>query len=749
LKKLYIRGLSWVSGALIGNELTKNDLSRILSWRNRCIQFPARGRLMKPRLFIICSALSLVAGVSHAGSEFAEGKRERLTQLPIEELMKIQVTTLATGTQQRLDHVPAVASVITARDIEAMGAITVEEALESIPGLHVSNSGQAYTSKYLIRGISTVFNPQTLVMVNGIPISSIVRGDRLIRLGVLPVKMVERIEIIRGPGSALYGADAFAGVINVITKTAAEIRGSEGGGRAGSFEFREIWFLHGKKYGDLNVAIMADYQETEGHKETITEDAQTLLDQAFGTRASLAPGPVSLSEKGVAVFLDAEKSKWHLRGSYFGKNNVGMGQGIAEALDPRGRAGLSRVTGDLTYRHPKIGENWDFSSQVSYHHGIQGVDEYEFLFPPGANLGSGAFPDGVIGSPEFRERQFRFHSSLFHDASETHRLHFGAGLSSARVFRIRESNNFTNTFAPRPNIVNLSGTPEIYLPENSRFNVHGYAQDEWKLSDYWELTTGARYDHYSDFGHTFNPRVALVWRTTPDLTTKLLYGRAFRAPSFAELYTINNPVALGNPNLTPEMINTYELAWIYQITPEVYTGLNLFHYDITDLITFVRDPVGTTTAQNSSNQKGNGFEFETKIKALGELLFTGNYAYIKAKDEKSGKDPGDYPNHKAYLRSDWAYAMNWDWSTQIHWIGTRKRQPADTRSDFSGYTIVDLILRHKLVETLNIRASVRNLFDADAREPSSGPAPSALTASIPNDLPQAGRNFYAELAYTF
>jgi len=707
-------------------------------------------RCMDSKLFVFWSVLLLASGVSHSSArERAEDQRKGLTQLPIEELMKVQVTTLATGSRQKIDQAPAMASVITARDIEAMGAITVEEALESIPGFHVSNSGQIYTSKYLIRGISTVFNPQTLVMVNGIPISSIARGDRLIRLGVLPVKMVERIEIIRGPGSALYGADAFAGVINVITKTAADLRRSEVGGRAGSFDFRETWFLHGATYGDLNLSFMADYQETEGHKEIIIEDAQTLLDQAFGTRASLAPGPVSLSEKGVAVFFDAEKSKWRLRGSYFGKNNVGMGQGIAEALDPRGRGGLSRVTADLTYIDPKIGESLDFSSQLSYHHGAQRVDEYEILFPPGANLGSGVFPNGVIGSPEFRERQFRFHNSLFFDASETHRLHFGAGLSSARVFMIRESNNFTSTFAPRPNVVNLTDTSEIYLPENSRFNVYGYVQDEWKFSDDWELTTGARYDHYSDFGHTFNPRAALVWRTTPDLTTKLLYGRAFRAPSFAELYTINNPVALGNPNLTPETINTYEIAWAYQITPEVHTGLNLFHYDINDLITFVRDPVGTTTAQNFSNQTGNGLEFETKIKAWDELLFTGNYAFTKAKDERSGKDPGDYPNHKAYLRGDWGFARNWDWSTQLHWIGTRKRQPADTRSDLSGYTTLDLMLRHRLLQTLNIRAAVRNLFDADVREPSSGPAPSALTASIPNDLPQAGRNFYAELAYTF
>ena len=110
-------------------------------------------------------------------------------------------------------------------------------------------------------------------------------------------------------------------------------------------------------------------------------------------------------------------------------------------------------------------------------------------------------------------------------------------------------------------LTNVTGTSFAYLPNVHRTIGSLVAQDEWQLADHWQLTAGLRYDHYSDFGGTFNPRVALVWDINEQLTSKLLYGKAFRAPNFAEQFTQNNPVVLGNRNLKPETINTYEWAF--------------------------------------------------------------------------------------------------------------------------------------------------------------------------------------------
>ena len=128
--------------------------------------------------------------------------------------------SIATGTEQPISQAPAVASVITAREIAAIGAHDIDEVLATVPGLHVSRSTLGYNPIYTFRGIYTATNPQVLMLVNGISINNLFVGDRSQVWGGFPVESISRIEVIRGPGSALYGADAFSGVINIVTKNA-------------------------------------------------------------------------------------------------------------------------------------------------------------------------------------------------------------------------------------------------------------------------------------------------------------------------------------------------------------------------------------------------------------------------------------------------------------------------------------------------------------------------------------------------
>lgn len=682
---------------------------------------------------------------------YAEAKVEELADLSLEELSKVRVTTIATGTKESVSDAPAISSVITAQEIEAMGATSVEEVLETIPGIHISRS-EIYNPKILIRGVTSKFNSQVLVMINGIPITSNIRGDRNARLSVLPIKMISKIEVIRGPGSALYGSDAVSGVINVTTKNFSDINGTQIGGRAGSFETGELWYLHGATYGQLKASLMMTYEQTEGQKEEAKEDAQTRLDQVTGTNASLAPGKVNLSEKRMALFLDAAVNRWRVRGSIHELGNVGTGHGSVGALDPKGKFLFKRSTIDVTYHDSEINEDWGFTSTLSYMHDSQEVEKLLNIFPPGANLGNGVFPEGVLGKPEYFERFVRFDNSGLFTGLNQHSVRIGLGFFFVDAYKIKESHNFNpSDNAPLPDVIDVTDTADVFNPEISRSSYYLYLQDQWKFSKLWELTAGVRYDEYSDFGSTINPRVALVWKTHQDLTTKFLYGRAFRAPTFAELYTKNNPVNLGNSNLSPETINVYELAWVYQVNPTWTVGLNLFHYKANNLISVVQDASGfSASAKNIGEQKGNGFEIESKVMVARDISITGNYGYVKATDEVSGEPAGEYPANQAYLRGDWAFKQNWNWDTQVKWIGSRERVPTDDRSALSGYTSVDMTLsRLFYLKKYDLKLSVRNLFDANIREPSAGPGPTSTRASIPYDLPQAGRNMYGSLTYRF
>ncbi|MEK7991380.1 MAG: TonB-dependent receptor, partial [Thiotrichaceae bacterium] len=278
---------------------------------------------------------------------------------------------------------------------------------------------------------------------------------------------------------------------------------------------------------------------------------------------------------------------------------------------------------------------------------------------------------------------------------------------------------------------------------NARSSQYAFIQDTWDISEQWQLTTGLRYDHYSDFGNTVNPRLALVWKPNEAWTAKLLYGRAFRAPAFFELYNQNNPVALGNPSLIPETIETTELAFNYHVTKNFNLGINLFQYKLTDAIRFIPDNQGNGQAQNFGNQEGDGFELEAEWKVSDKFRLVGNYAFQNSTDN-TGKQVANAPRSQAYVRTDWQFIPKWHVNTQVNWVGERARTIGDSRPPVDGYTMVDLTLYGKLKNSLSIKASIRNLLDSNAYEPSLGP-----NYSIPYDLPLAGRNYYLELSYQF
>ncbi|MDT4292090.1 TonB-dependent receptor [Methylomonas sp. MO1] len=728
-------------------------------------RFCTAGGMMKSLTVSLVTAAPVLiwATASLAASSIEE---EDLAQIYGSE----EMVSIATGTRQPVRKAPAVASVVTAADIKAMGATDIDEVLETVPGLHVARSNSGYNPIYTFRGIHSAFNPQVLVLVNGIPISNSFAGDRGQIWGGMPIQSIARIEVVRGPGSAVYGADAFAGVINIITKTKQDIEGTEVGGRVGSFDTYEGWALHGGEWAGFDVAASVEYHTSAGQKSIIESDLQSQLDQALGTHASLAPGPVNLSRDNLDARLDLSRDHWRFRGGLQHRSNFGNGAGVAQALDSTNRYGSDRWNADLTYQNAEFADNWEVTGQLSYLNTSQIVERNLTLFPPGARLPIGAngqidfanpvglvaFPNGYIGNPENWERHARGNLSAIYNGFENHILRFGAGINYDSIYKVKVSQNFgvdpaTGTpipFMPGVPLIDVSGTSSTFLPTKDRKDFFFFVQDQWKFAKDWALTGGVRYDRYSDFGETVNPRAALVWETRYDLTTKFMYGSAFRAPNFAELYATNNPAQLGNSGLKPETMDTIELAFDYRPHDKLRLGLNVFNYWWKDIIRYVPDTSApSSTAQNTGTQTGYGGELEAEWKALDNLKLAGSYSYQKSTDNAAQQDAGYAPHHQVYLRTIWEFVPDWQFTPQAKWIIGRERAAGDNRPAIDDYTLVDLTLRRKNIhDHFEVAFSVRNLFDVDAREPSLTGNP---TAAIPNDLPLAGRSFYGEIRVNF
>lgn len=672
-----------------------------------------------------------------------------------------EFVSIATGSKKPITRAPAVASVITAEDIRAMGATDLNQVLDTVPGLHVAPSTvNKLDAVYSIRGIHTGFSPQVLLLMNGIPFPELWTSSHPMLFRV-PVANIERVEIMRGPGSAIYGADAYAGVINIITKDAAALGGTRIGGRAGSFDSQELWLQYGGTHADWDLSFSFEWQTTDGDRDRIVKrDFQTTLDEHPDIRssASLAPGPLDTRYDLFNTHLGIARGDWQLHLWNWRLDDAGVGAGALQTLDPDGFQRNDLYLADLAWNNSDLFRNWELSSRLSYQH-LDNQIEYQ-IFPAGSRLPIGGdgnfdlsrtdnlvdFPAGYLGQPGATSQVLSFEQALVFTGWERHRLRLAAGAKRQELDTREKKNYGPGVIDGTQPVVDgtlsdVSATPYVFGPDKGRTIRHLSLQDEWQFAPDWELTAGVRYDDFSDTGDTLNPRLALVWATRHNLTTKLLYGSAFRAPSFSELYVANNPVTLGNSELDPETIDTLELAFDYKPTFNLQLGLSLFAYRAQDLIEFVADPNGTTfTARNARDQEGHGFELEMDWKASETVRLRGNYAWHHAEDRKTDQRIADAPAQQAYLRADWKFLSDWTLSPQATWVGDRVRAAGDRRPEIDDYTLVDLTLRRShLFKTLEVAASLRNLFDEEAREPSSG--------IIPDDYSLAGRSVWVELSF--
>lgn len=668
--------------------------------------------------------------------------KSSIYNMTLAELLTLKVLDIATGTSKILSEAPAVASVISANDIQRMGATSLQEVLSAIPGVYSSVSGQLYTPKILIRGITSKFNPETLLLVDGIPMTSVFRGDRQIVTPKIHLRSIQRIEVIRGPGSALYGADAFAGVINIITKSFNEKSQNIFGADIGSYNSVNTWAQSNFQWGATQWFIGAEYSKTDGHNRTIKADSQTALDNlALAPPASFAPAGVNVGFQSSDIRLNVKWSDFTFKAGFTDVNSMGTGEGVAEALDPQGLFASDKVLLALDYER-SISDNTDITSSVSYFKTNQKVEEAPLILPPGTFFG--AFEQGLIGTPESWEYSAIAKTNVIYRGIKDHTIRFEAGVRRQDMYRVKESKNFDSMLLPYPQgLVDVSDTSEVFLPEESRNNFFAVVQDEYQLNPQWQITAGLRYDNYTDFGSTINPRLALVWKTSKDISTKFLYGRAFRAPAFVEQYTTNNPVALGNPDIKPEVVDTYEIALSFQLDQNIHWDINVYRFDLSDRIEFIRDPNGlSATAQNTDRLRGLGLESELKVRLDNQMDIEFSYSVNNTQQNSTGRQLGGTPKAIFYAAFNWKAYDSANLNLRLSRVSKQRRGQFDQRQPLKGYTDVSLFCTiTDAYAGWDLNFKLTNAFDEDIRHPSVGPAESSTFANIPGDLPQAGRRF--------
>ncbi len=540
-------------------------------------------------------------------------------ELDDQELLFLEVANIATGHPQVKFEAPSTVTVITAEEMTNMGARTLLDALRLVPGLEV---GLDITGVPIVsmRGLYTAGSEKILFMLNGRPVNIALTGGGTPFFADLSVTKIERVEIIRGPGSVLYGSNAFSGVINIILKKEVPTAASY---RRGSYDVDELAFQWSRQLGPTFSWVNLSYRDDSGARMTVKKDFLEVE-----PLASLNPD-----------FPHHHKSnEWVRRGEYYAGSQ--WGPLVLEMLFIHHADGGffnlsgipsedSRFAREDFYVHLTWTDNLgpvesEFHVDSNYYHHHQFVD----YFPPNIRAQDPEtgkiyeFPYGVkwLRKAEIFSVGTEARFSYQRDA---HRFTWGFVAHNDNLHDPSLKENIDPV--TEENLPYMITIPKNWIRSADRFYYSIYGQDEWKPFSWVSFTFGARWDNYDDFGDKATFRAGLVLSPLKHWRLKFLYGEAFRAPSFRELYLQKCPLTprQGNPNLDAEEMESYEFNISYA-SKKFQISATLYHQNYYNLIYMVPDQYYTFTFENSDRTSTtDGIEIESKF-----TWGPGNFNYL-------------------------------------------------------------------------------------------------------------------------
>lgn len=679
----------------------------------------------------------------------ALGEFQDFEELNLEDLLDATVS-IASGRVQRVEEAPSIVSVVTDEDIRRMGAHTLEDVLRTVPGFDVlsDNSGR---NRLAVRGVATTgYSENVLILFNGHRLNDAVNGGATTVSIEIPLYNIKQIEIIRGPGSALFGTDAFFGVVNLVSYTAQNFRGVEASTTLGAFETQRYSVMAARAGESFGVFGSVQYDDRQGAEETVPADAQTGLDALFRPfgipPVSLAPRSTDDRRRGVDLALNANVKNFSVNARYRDQ----LAGGFIGPIDVFGT--LNQFDSAHLLLDAKQRVTFSPQATLTATASFTQVDLREHLSatPPGFGRRPGGsntniFPDGTIIDYANNTRRVGGEVRLDLQTSTRNQVTFGTGIEKEWTFDLDASANFNPvTGRVLPSIQEL---PFTIVRDSKRRIYSAYALDTLNLVPALGLTAGLRFDHYNDFGSSVSPRAGLVWRLPRGLNVKALYGRAFRAPSFTELYTQLPAGVVGNPDADPSIIHTVEGAVGYRARNVRLTATYFANF-IRDFLqrTQATTPAllgGQSTYANTPGVNAQGVEIEGSRSFGFDHSVFANYAFVRSEDRRTGDRIPGMPSHLATVGATVGVGRYVSVTGTVIGRSERPRAANDTRTPVDGYVVANLNVRlRQLFDRVELSAIVNNLFDESYHDPSG-------FGGVPGDYPRPGRHALLRASYTF
>jgi outer membrane receptor for ferrienterochelin and colicins len=675
---------------------------------------------MRIRTVCLISAIVWTGIVPHRISAQAQKPAADLMDMSLEDLMKVEIDSVygASKYKQKVSAAPASITIITAEEIKRYGYRTLADILRDVPGFYATYD-RSYS--YLgVRGFGRPgdYNTRILLMVDGHRINDNVDDQAFIGEDFpINVNLIDRVEVIRGPNSSLYVASALLGIVNIVTKPERNLQGITVSEEMGTYGTYKSNASYGRQFKNgLRMLLSSTYHNSHGHRSLYFPEFDSP-----GTNNGIARNVDH--ERADQVFANLSWGNFTLEGVYGSRiKQIPTASFDSIFNDPEAHTIDTRQYLDLKYDR-QFGDDWGVMAHVSY-------DRYPFDFTAAYDLTALGLPARAVNRQTVRGQWWQAEAAVSKRILNDQTLILGA----------EHRDNLQQNQADYLEQPYLS-----LLVSHERSSVSGvYAQDEIPLGANLILDLGIRYDHYSTFGGTTNPRAALIYKMGAQTTLKFLYGQSFRAPNDFELYfQVPSPggnTPLANPHLKPETAKTTELVFEQGFRRDLHLVVSGYYYPIRGLISAVNDPEsGSFMYENSQRVDLKGVEIALKKQSNSglEAGVSLSLEYARDKDTKGWLTNAPHVLGQANLSVP-LYRKKIFASTNIEWVSSRKT----LNGTLAGAYVVPnfTLLSRGVLRGWEVSASLYNAFDGIYADPGS-------VEHLENAIVQDGRTFRLTLSY--
>ncbi|HKX29447.1 MAG TPA: TonB-dependent receptor, partial [Blastocatellia bacterium] len=527
----------------------------------------------------------------------------------------------------------------------------------------------------------------------------------------IDVDLIERVEIVRGPSSSLYGTNAFFAVINIVTKRGRNLKGPEVSPEGAGFGTYKGRLSYGKEFGNgLELLLSGSYYNSRGQRRLYFKEFD---DPA--TNHGLAEN--ADTDRSTSLFANLSYRDFTARGVYGSREKRLPTASYGTVFnDPRNRTSDRRGYLDLRYEHTLrnrlqlmvrvYGDSYNYDGYYIYDASTDGTP----LLVENRDLLRGAWLGGEV--------------QLTKVVASRHKLTFGAEYQDN--LRQHQSNyDLDPAF--------------MYVDSRQRSNNAGlYFQDEFALHEKVTLNIGGRHDHYTAFGGIAKPRLGLIYHPSPTTALKFLYGEAFRAPNNYERYYVLSTLYKPNADLKPETIKTGEMVMEQYLGDHLRLSASGYLYRINGLISQQFDPAdGLITFTNAEKIESKGLDLEAETKLVNGLEAHLGYTLQSTRDRRTNEPLSNSPRHLGKLNLSLPLIRRRMFASLGLQYTSRRRTLAGT--DTEAFWIPNLTLfSQRLIRGLDLSFGVYNLFDRKYGDP--GSAEHRQTT-----IEQNGRNFRIKL----